>query len=706
MQMCWLVPDLERRHRRLGPLRRCRPLLLVRRRRRHRRSTPRRAGRVPHESRPPSPTPATCRSSSSARTTTSPASSAICFARGHYGLHHMAVVCDDYEAERDAYIASRRRARLRGTDRWPQPHVLGRHLAHPGVHGRAAGAERDARQADSPPCGPPPSRGTAQTRSPASDVDEHRHRRSRSCSPTVVARAGDHPALIVADETLTYAELDRRSARMARALLASGAGKGTRIGLLAPDGTLLPDHLLRRPAHRRAGHADQHPDDSARAGAHHPDQRRPDPRSASVASFVVTSPTNLEAALPGLADAGSGAAPARRARRISGPSGSTTPTAWPGPVRSTICSHAPTPRTRPDDALLAAVEREVSPADDAFVVYTSGSTASPKAVVARTVGGRPTKPQALAPIFLMTSEDRTLPLLPAFWMGGIAAALQVLSTGGTLVYPPSPDIDDVLDTIERHDITYVVVWHKLAKLRAAAKARGIDVGPHPRASGRRPRDEHGELDPRAPDGPTCSGCRRASPPTAPSRSTGACPSDKAGASGRAVNGIERRVVDPETGEEVPPGEVGELQLRGGGLDDRLLQGRPAAGVHARRLLPDQGSRPDRCRRLRLLRRSHRRHDQDQLGQRVAARGRSRAERAAGRRRYRWSRACPTPSSARWSPRPWSRHRAPTRPRTSLQAALRDRISQLQDPPPHRVHHRTTTSRDRRPARCSSSTWPI
>jgi acyl-CoA synthetase (AMP-forming)/AMP-acid ligase II len=43
------------------------------------------------------------------------------------------------------------------------------------------------------------------------------------------------------------------------------------------------------------------------------------------------------------------------------------------------------------------------------------------------------------------------------------------------------------------------------------------------------------------------------------------PDDKVGASGRAVNGIERRVVDPATGREVPPGEVGELHLRGGAL---------------------------------------------------------------------------------------------------------------------------------------------
>jgi acyl-CoA synthetase (AMP-forming)/AMP-acid ligase II len=47
---------------------------------------------------------------------------------------------------------------------------------------------------------------------------------------------GDHPAVMMMQETVTYAELDRRSAKMARALLALGAGKGTRIALQAPDG--------------------------------------------------------------------------------------------------------------------------------------------------------------------------------------------------------------------------------------------------------------------------------------------------------------------------------------------------------------------------------------------------------------------------------------------------------------------------------------
>jgi acyl-CoA synthetase (AMP-forming)/AMP-acid ligase II len=43
------------------------------------------------------------------------------------------------------------------------------------------------------------------------------------------------------------------------------------------------------------------------------------------------------------------------------------------------------------------------------------------------------------------------------------------------------------------------------------------------------------------------------------------PEDKAGSSGRGVDSYERRIVDPETGKEVPLGQVGELQVRGSGL---------------------------------------------------------------------------------------------------------------------------------------------
>jgi acyl-CoA synthetase (AMP-forming)/AMP-acid ligase II len=46
---------------------------------------------------------------------------------------------------------------------------------------------------------------------------------------------------------------------------------------------------------------------------------------------------------------------------------------------------------------------------------------------------------------------------------------------------------------------------------------------------------------------------------------GPLPADKPGSFGLAVGGIERRIVDPETGEALPPGAFGQLCLRGGAL---------------------------------------------------------------------------------------------------------------------------------------------
>src|SRR5689334_9360636 len=46
---------------------------------------------------------------------------------------------------------------------------------------------------------------------------------------------GEHPLLVCDAERLSYAEADRRSARLARSLIALGAGKGTHVGLLYPN---------------------------------------------------------------------------------------------------------------------------------------------------------------------------------------------------------------------------------------------------------------------------------------------------------------------------------------------------------------------------------------------------------------------------------------------------------------------------------------
>ena len=57
----------------------------------------------------------------------------------------------------------------------------------------------------------------------------------------VARHYGDHALAVLGDARLTYADAHARSALMAKALLASGVGKGTRVGLLAPNG---PDWII------------------------------------------------------------------------------------------------------------------------------------------------------------------------------------------------------------------------------------------------------------------------------------------------------------------------------------------------------------------------------------------------------------------------------------------------------------------------------
>jgi hypothetical protein len=69
-----------------------------------------------------------------------------------------------------------------------------------------------------------------------------------------------------------------------------------------------------------------------------------------------------------------------------------------------------------------------------------------------------------------------MPLLPLFWIGGLTMALEVLQAGGTLLYPESPALDTVCDSIVRLRANRINTWGpQLARLRTAVAARGIDV---------------------------------------------------------------------------------------------------------------------------------------------------------------------------------------------------------------------------------------
>lgn len=378
---------------------------------------------------------------------------------------------------------------------------------------------------------------------------------------TLAERFGGREMVVRADRRVTYAEVERESAELARGLLATGIGKGSRVGLLMSNG---PDWVVAWLAATRIGallvpintfyqtrelgwilrHADvqllltQH-----RLLSHDYMERLE--RCAPALAGQTGSPLRI-ASLPHL-----------RAVRVWGPCDRRWADDGPNGL---VEAAALTPSI--DEAFLQAVEADVSPADPMLIIYSSGSAADPKGAV-HTHAGPIQHGDTLNRFRDLTPADRVYSPMPFFWVGGfVYTLLSCLHAGATMLTEEVFEPGATLDFIERERATMVAGWPHYGKAMADhpsfAKRDLSSI-----RSGNLYELLPTEARPRDPELRSNSlGMTETCGPHTIDRMDYDLPEKLRGSFGRAVPGVEHKIVDRETGAKLPPGELGEICVRG------------------------------------------------------------------------------------------------------------------------------------------------
>lgn len=377
-------------------------------------------------------------------------------------------------------------------------------------------------------------------------------------NPTIPALLREKAALrpdaelIVADDgRATYGEVERASADYAARLLAAGCGKGTRVALQFPNGVRW---LVRWLACARIG-AVPVPVNVFLKG--------PELRTLLVHADIhllltATDPTDedylaaVESAMPELAG------------------GRTPQLLIPGvPYLRGIWTSGPTDRPwaihdveqdrkQIDDVLLSLVEEQVTPADVAVIVYTSGTTAAPKGVVL-THGALVRHGANVSVLQKITPDDRFYSVSPFFWIGGLVVTLlSVMHAGATVLTNHRFSADRCLDFLAAERATIVRLYPnarraleehpRFADTDLSSVRAGLEW---PTPDPDRMMRTHGALGMTETCGPHIYSSEWPPP----------FPTEFPGSHGPPVPGDEHKIVGDD-GRELPPGQVGEILVRG------------------------------------------------------------------------------------------------------------------------------------------------
>jgi len=368
------------------------------------------------------------------------------------------------------------------------------------------------------------------------------------------AAYGGKPAVVGDDRTVSHRELDAESRALAARLAAAGVTKSARVGLVMPNSagwavtaaavmrvgaTLVPLSTLLRPPELRAALC-----------------------TAAVTDLIVTPRYrgrdylgDLEQAAPGVlaATRDGGRHPGLPFLRH----------VWQPGELPELAADAPAALAAAP-AVADAMEAAVRPADDLAIIFTSGSQGSPKGVI-HTHGNALRAAVASLHARRLGPDDRLYIPMPFFWTGGFSMGLlSTLAAGATLLTESGNDPEATIALLERERATLFRGWpDQAARIAAHPRFAAADL------SSLRPGSLPavlGDRDPAAPGARAgLMGMTESFGPYSGYRLDQDMPPDKHGSCGQPFDGVEVRITDPDSGQRLPPGSIGEIRLRGATL---------------------------------------------------------------------------------------------------------------------------------------------
>lgn len=344
-------------------------------------------------------------------------------------------------------------------------------------------------------------------------------------------RAAEHgakPAVIDPSARVTYAELDSSTRELAAGFVAAGVGKGSRVALIMPNcaewmriaialtrvgAVLVPLSTLLQP-----------PELAAQL------------RMAAVQFVVAVEEFRGHRYLDDVSVQRDGLPALREVWRADG---------------------LPSTGAAPVDEIAAAV----TPSDTLAIMFTSGSSGPPKGVI-HSHGNALGAVRSGMSARCIPADTRLYLPMPFFWVGGLAGGLlSALLTGATLVTEQIPRPETTLRLLERERVTLFRGWPDQAEALARQSATvGADLSSLRPGSlpALLPPELRGEPGARA----NLFGMTESFGPYCGYPADTDMPRSAWGSCGKPFDGMEVRIVDTDTGEPVPTGTIGMIQIRG------------------------------------------------------------------------------------------------------------------------------------------------